>query len=49
MHAMVGLVLAIQLQEKSSSKVSSFFPNEALDIVNNQKFGISSVSGVKGG
>jgi hypothetical protein len=35
MHAMVGLVLAIQLQEKSFSEVFSFFPNEALAIVNN--------------
>jgi hypothetical protein len=34
MHAMVGLVLAIQLQEKSFFEVSSFFPNEALAIVN---------------
>jgi len=36
MHAMAGLVLAIQLREKSSSKVSSCFPNEVLTIVNNQ-------------
>jgi hypothetical protein len=35
-HVMVGLALAIQLLEKSSSRISLSLPNEALVVVNNQ-------------